>query len=307
MNFISDKMETVTMMIDRNLAEEMLAKNIENNRKLKQKWVNALADSMRRGAFTLSPQGIAFDKAGYLIDGQHRLTAVIKSGCTVPMRVTFGCDNKAIGVLDAGAIRKAQDVAKMYSHDSHISRSNVIAAFSALLRHRNSSVAYSLSPGEMCDVLLANDNAARLIYAITVSKRMSHIDGTVRGALLEAMLVTGDVQAVYDFRNAWELGEINTDRDYCNQIVFSFKQRLVNNKIKHIRMTPANLYNLTQNCFYQFLNAKSRTVIKGTSEDRYICNVQDLLEGNYDSRFDGLEVTPHGIVYKPKEGKIWET
>lgn len=306
MNFISDKMETITMEITPAIASEMLAKNIDNNRKLKDRWVNALADSMRRGAFELSPQGISFDKGGCLIDGQHRLMAVIKSGCTVLMRVTLGCENSSLGVLDTGAIRKAQDVAKMYSHDSHV-RANVIAAFSSLLRHRNSSLAYSLSPGEMCDVILANDNAARLLYNITVSKRMTYATGTIRGALLEAMLVTGDAQAVYDFRNLWELGEINAERDYCNQIVFSFKQRLANNKIKHINMHPAALYNLTQNCFYQFLNAKGRTVIKGTSEDRYICNVQDLLEGKYDSRFEGLEVTADGIVRKPKEGKNWET
>ena len=63
------------------------------------------AADMRRGSWILSPQGIAFDEKGRVIDGQHRLLAIIQSGCSIPMYVVSECGNEAIKALDQGAVR----------------------------------------------------------------------------------------------------------------------------------------------------------------------------------------------------------
>lgn len=89
------------------LAAQWLEKNHPNNRALREKTVKQYADMMRRGEWQLSPQGVSFTQSGYLIDGQHRLAAVVKSGCTVPMYVTFDAPDN-IYILDAGTVRGPQ-------------------------------------------------------------------------------------------------------------------------------------------------------------------------------------------------------
>ena len=299
MNFSRKELDTVTLAITPEIAHEMLGHNIKNNRNLKAGWVKALADNMERGTFMLTSQGIAFDKDGNLIDGQHRLHAVIKSGCTVPMRVTFGCDSRTVGVIDAGSKRTAKDVAKMYHGDTpYLHHSQVIGAFSSILRQRNSTLAKSLTPNDLSDLTAVNANSARMLYGSTITRKMTYATVDMRGALLEATMLTGDAQAMFDFRNVYELNEINTTRDYCNQVVFALKQRLTDSKIKRVRINSHMLYNLTQNAFYAFINNKGRVLLKNTSEDRYIANVQKLMCGTYDSIFANLEVTANGIIRK---------
>jgi hypothetical protein len=62
------------------LAERWLQKNHPSNRPIAWQRVEAFANDMRAGAWILTHQGIAFDANGYLIDGQHRLHAVVQAG-----------------------------------------------------------------------------------------------------------------------------------------------------------------------------------------------------------------------------------
>ena len=50
------------------------------NRTVRSKKTNKYSQDMNNGKWELTHQGIAFDKNGRLIDGQHRMLAVIKSG-----------------------------------------------------------------------------------------------------------------------------------------------------------------------------------------------------------------------------------
>jgi hypothetical protein len=58
----------------------------------------------------LTHQGIAFDDAGNLCDGQHRVAAVVESGVSVKMMVTTGMNEKqgelfTFDAIDRGALR----------------------------------------------------------------------------------------------------------------------------------------------------------------------------------------------------------
>ena len=81
------------------------------NRSIRRRSVLALAADMREGRWIPTHQGIAFDKSGKLIDGQHRMLAVIESGVTVRMLVTQGLDEEAMSAIDIGRARDCRDVA----------------------------------------------------------------------------------------------------------------------------------------------------------------------------------------------------
>lgn len=65
-------------------ARQMLENN-SGNRKLYQKTVDGYARDMIAGRWQLTHQCIAVDEFGNLIDGQHRLTAIVQSGVPVMM------------------------------------------------------------------------------------------------------------------------------------------------------------------------------------------------------------------------------
>ncbi|GAA0641519.1 hypothetical protein GCM10009601_59060 [Streptomyces thermospinosisporus] len=90
------------------LAAEWLTHNTRN-RPLSRGTVQHLAAQIQRGEWQLTHQGIAFDEDGALIDGQHRLAAVVKAGVTVPMTVTHGVPRSAFTVMDTGRKRTGRD------------------------------------------------------------------------------------------------------------------------------------------------------------------------------------------------------
>lgn len=67
--------------------------------------IHKYAEDMIAGQWQLSHQGLAFDVNDNLIDGQHRLMAVVKANVPVQMMVTTGLPRKAMEVVDAGAAR----------------------------------------------------------------------------------------------------------------------------------------------------------------------------------------------------------
>jgi hypothetical protein len=68
---------------------------------------------MQRGQWQLTHQGVAFDVNGILIDGQHRLSAVVQSNCIVPMMVTMNAPSVSFEALDCGIGRTIGDRLKM--------------------------------------------------------------------------------------------------------------------------------------------------------------------------------------------------
>lgn len=88
------------------MACDWLAKN-KGNRKLRGSHVELLARAMRDGTFQTTHQGVAFNDKKILIDGQHRLTAIVKSNTTQTLMVSHGVVSSN---LDNGLGRTLSDL-----------------------------------------------------------------------------------------------------------------------------------------------------------------------------------------------------
>jgi len=75
--------------------------------------VDKLVHSIESGQWRVSHQGIAIAPDGYIIDGQHRLSAVVRSGMAVEMMVAFNADPETFDVIDTGAARSPGDMLKI--------------------------------------------------------------------------------------------------------------------------------------------------------------------------------------------------
>lgn len=91
------------------MAREYLARN-HSNRRVGKTAVRALTGAINRGEWKLTHQGLAFDEDDNLIDGQHRLLAIIAADKAVPMMITTGLPRSTFTALDQGHRRQAGQV-----------------------------------------------------------------------------------------------------------------------------------------------------------------------------------------------------
>lgn len=113
-------------------AKRILKQN-DRNRSLRPLYVNQLAEAMRKGDWVVNgePIQIAFD--GSLLNGQHRLYAIVESGVTVSVLLVEGLPMAAQKTMDVGARRTLSDV--LVLHGEADAR-NLGAVLSLLYKHR---------------------------------------------------------------------------------------------------------------------------------------------------------------------------
>ena len=96
-------------MITPELARALLKS--DGNRPFRRALALRYDESMNRGAWTINGESIKIGESGRLLDGQHRLHAVILHGRPVEMLVTRGIVNEqqAFLTMDSGSKRKTAD------------------------------------------------------------------------------------------------------------------------------------------------------------------------------------------------------
>jgi hypothetical protein len=96
-------------VIDKETAERYLGTNIAVNRRLRVRKLEALCRSMTHGDFRFTGDPIRFNSDRRLIDGQHRLHAIVETDTKHTFIVVRGLSPEAMSVLDVGAARTLQD------------------------------------------------------------------------------------------------------------------------------------------------------------------------------------------------------
>lgn len=105
----SKEYATQQVMITPELATAWLRRN-EANRKLRHRAVQQYANDMLRGAWKTTGESIKFSASGRLLDGQHRLAAIVDADVALSMVVVTGLDNSAFDAIDTGRSRTGADV-----------------------------------------------------------------------------------------------------------------------------------------------------------------------------------------------------
>jgi len=87
---------------------------------------------IREGRWRLTHQGVALTKRGFLLDGQHRLFAIVECGVTLPMRVFVNEPIENYEVIDCGRNRSNLDVVRMSAKDSTLTSTHTQTLHSML-------------------------------------------------------------------------------------------------------------------------------------------------------------------------------
>lgn len=114
-------MEIKVQVVTPAMAQAWLDEFNIGNRHLTPARVTALAKDMSAGRFQLSHQGIAFS-VDRLIDGQHRLAAIVKSGVPQTLLVVRGVNPSTYMVVDQGAKKSSGDIFGVGVHPMQVIR-----------------------------------------------------------------------------------------------------------------------------------------------------------------------------------------
>lgn len=91
------------------MAESILVHNTRN-RPINANRLAMFESMLQRGEMQLTHQGVGISESEILLDGQHRLWAILNTGIPATMMVTTGLPDAVFAVLDTGTKRSAGDI-----------------------------------------------------------------------------------------------------------------------------------------------------------------------------------------------------
>ena len=176
---------TVTLItVTPDLALNWLEHTNSNNRRVKETYANRLARDMRNGDWVLTHEGIGFDTDGVLIDGQHRLWAVVYAGIPVQMHIWRNVTKEALMAIGCGKSRSVGDILTINGAHGKIGRDE-ISVLRSMLGGLAGTASLTLTASEAAEALDRHRGAIGFaISAVPRVKRITTAD--TRGVVARA-------------------------------------------------------------------------------------------------------------------------
>lgn len=155
-NAMPVRFSSAVVSVDPDIARRWLLGQVKN-RVLSHPQVAKYARDMTSGHWDLNGEAIKFDGAGVLLDGQHRLHAVIKADTTVMMLVCRGVDPLTQKSMDSGRKRTASDALQLRGFkDAALLAATTRLALGAEQRGYHDMARHDVSHDEVIEFLDAN-------------------------------------------------------------------------------------------------------------------------------------------------------
>ena len=87
------------------------------NRPVRKRHVEFLAGEIKNGNWQVNGQAIVIAEDEQVLDGQHRLLAVIEAGIAIKTMVVYGISAAAFSTIDTGAVRTSSDALCLHFHE----------------------------------------------------------------------------------------------------------------------------------------------------------------------------------------------
>ncbi|WP_298966192.1 hypothetical protein [uncultured Roseibium sp.] len=243
------------------LAEHILQKYHNKNRKFIVNNFKKIVREMDNGHWRLTSQGVSINSDGDLDDGQHRMHAIVATGTAAKMLVVVGADPEGFKVLDTGRKRQAADV---LSIDGVVNPKNMAALVAFILALKRGNMSAQVSTSEISDFTaehyeplheavlfgakickhLKGSQAAYSTFCYLVLTESSHADklpSFVDGVAFGENIKRGD--PVYTLRNMLNSGRISGSSasakvQQVNHFLRTWEKYLLGETFHHYRAMP---------------------------------------------------------------------
>lgn len=156
-------------------AQEWLGANVHNRSLRNQTVVAKYANDMNKGAWRFTGEAIKFSTSGALLDGQHRLHALIRANVTLPMLVIRNLEDDSQEVMDSGAKRSPADALGLRGEKS----TALLASAASAIISGCSATRKNVSTSDILDVIDADESIRWIVSEVLPTLKLSMISGTV--------------------------------------------------------------------------------------------------------------------------------
>lgn len=254
--------ETTIVTITPQLAREWLASNIANNRNINHTRVAAYARTMASNGWNLTHQGIAFDEFGKLIDGQHRLLAIIRADKPVTMMVTRGVPHKngEFLCIDLGYRRSDSNLLQISGIDDPV-RKDMVSVVRSWWYHKKPG-GNRPTPAEVQDYITRHYTVIAKLYELShirkhgagaSATKANNIQGIVGAALLSAMYRGVSDDVIQKFCNIYRNNKMDGCERYNASIVLNLRDY-----VRTAKNTDSKLFSYIENSIRAFANNNAR-------------------------------------------------
>jgi hypothetical protein len=151
---------------------EMLLKGNDRNRNLNERIVSELARAMVNGEWRFNGEAVKIAEDGTLLDGQHRLSAIVKAGATIPVLLVTGLPVETQETMDLGRKRTTADAWKI-NGETNVNVLAAVARKAWMWEHENQKFSphTAPTPGELKAFLGDNPSLRR---SAEIGVRVNH-------------------------------------------------------------------------------------------------------------------------------------
>lgn len=219
------------------IAEQWLSANT-NNRQVKKTHVKRMSAAMVRGEWILNGETVKFDANGRLVDGQHRLRAVVEAGVNVPIEVRYNVPVDAFATIDTGVVRGAKDA--LYTHGVGNNTYDIAAAARIAFHGLNSSIervfygsSVALSNKQVVQFVEAHSSLVDLTTELYEREVRKLCPLSLAAGVFWLIIYKHSRAAVNPFLDAFLSGESLT----AEHPAYILRERLIAERIGHSRGT----------------------------------------------------------------------
>lgn len=268
-------MRTEQVMMTPEMAQKILDENnLANYRTLRKRVIDMYARDMENGLWQENGVPICIAENGILKDGQHRLSAIVKSGATIPMIVVYDVPAD-VDIYDTGAVRNYIDVLRA---KGIFADNTMIGAARLILAKSFNPHGLAVSKSQVAELVQKHEE---LFYLASTLIRT----GSSRSICRRKAIVLATVYLLYQGESDKLLSEffsvVNTgfpNEDHNPRPAIVMRNQLMNTASYGIDKLYAHM---SVQAFMDYKNNKSRTkiyAINPTLDDKFKAFFEKMIE-----------------------------
>jgi hypothetical protein len=257
------------------MAAQWLSNN-PSNRNVLEKVVDMYARDMANGKWLVTGASIGLDESEALLDGQHRLQAIIKSGVSVWMYVTTGLDKAAQAVMDMPIRRAPADNLHM---QGELNASTLVAIVRLAIAHeRGITIGRSVIPlsnSEIYEWVQCNPEV-REATAIAV-RHSKKILCSASSVGFSCWLIWGTVGNWYEIDEFWSAASEKIGLRHGDPVI-ALTNRFVQDKAQHKSMPPVAVVSAIVRAWNLRRVGKTMTLVKYDSPGKGLIHIPKVVK-----------------------------
>ena len=262
------------------MAKLYIESNYGKQRNLSESHVVHLAQQMKAGQWECNGEPIIFDENDNLIDGQHRLNAIIRSGVAIETLVVDGVKQSSFVTINSGKSRSNSDV---FSIKGTANYNNIATCVNGVMNYRRAlkvmktitdgetkwtqiggSLNASVRPSKVDMVKEYESHADKYQQSIHLASRSKKIMQMGPLAIVAAMgLIDGTHQ---DFVEPFFITLANGIFPHENHPAYRLKSRFEQNRNSKLKLSSNTLLLLTAKAWNLYALEKECKVLRVDSE-----------------------------------------